>query len=238
MAQGKLQGIKITELFKFLIDSRTIMSMQLQGANYERLTCLIDVRNAHSGDQIVVDLPNDFKPTAEKQTQLKLRFNFNGPDKVEYIFSTEGGSYDNGNLILPYPDHVERLQRRRNFRLPTPPGTQMCFQSKKISGILDIVNISLGGAYGTFRLKGSAKSKQPLLRTGQLIYKIRISFVGQSSREDQAIHVQKAEVVRVEKDTQSHHHKYAFEFKYMDREERQRLIDNVYRLQREHLKRR
>lgn len=238
MDLGKLQGTKMVDLFRFLVESRTILSMHLLSSEYERLTCVIEVRETDKPNQIVVDLPNDFKKFAENRTELNLRFNFNGPDKLEYIFSTTGGRYGSQSLILPFPAYVERLQRRRDFRLQTPPGTQMHFQCKNLNGTLDLINISLGGTFGVFKLKGPVKSKQPLLKVRQPIYRISISFIGQSVQERQAIQIEKAEVVRVEKDKATHQHKYAFEFKYMDKGEKQKLVDAIYRLQREYLQRR
>jgi c-di-GMP-binding flagellar brake protein YcgR len=228
----------MTDLFRFLVESKTILSMQLPESEYERLTCVIDIRQTGKANQLIIDSPHDFQKAAENKTDLKLHFNFNGPDKLEYIFTTKGVTYDSKGLLLPFPEYVERLQRRGDFRLQTPPGTQMHFQCKEMTGKFDLINISLGGTYGVLRLKGSVNSKQPLLKVKQSVFKAVIRFYGQSPENTQEINIQKAEVVRIEKDKEKYRHRYAFKFKYIEKEEKQKLINTIYRLQREYLQRR
>ena len=97
---------------------------------------------------MLVDPPDDFREAAADQDLWHLRFNFNGPDQLEHIFSTRGGELVEQGLKVPFPEHVERLQRRRNFRVDALTGTRMHFTLKKINGELDLINISQGGAYG------------------------------------------------------------------------------------------
>lgn len=238
MDLGKLQGTKITELFRYLVESGTIVSVQAMGGKFERLTCVIEVRESVKQNQLVVDIPHGFQEEVEKLQPWVLQFNFNGPDKVEHIFVTQGGRRENQALVLPFPEFVQRLQRRRDFRIQTPMGTQMHFQKKNFSGTIDLINISLSGAYGVFRQKGQAVSNRPVLKVKELIFKIAIHFPGRCAGEREAIHIQKAEVIRVEQDIETHQNRYAFEFKLIDREAKQQLTSEIYRLQREYLQRR
>ena len=237
MDTGKVQGAKMIDLFRYLVESKKIIALQVVGSEFEQLTFLTDFIDDKK-KQIVIDLPNGFQKAVENITAWKLRFNFNGPDNIEYIFTTNGGTYGNQAIRIPLPDYVKRLQRRKNFRILTPKGTRMYFRSKKLSGTFDLINISLGGTCGTLELKGLPISKQPLLKVKQPIYNISIIFPGQQGAESRDIQIKKAEVVRVERDLKSFKHKYAFEFKYIDKDEKQKLIESIYRLQREYLQRR
>jgi c-di-GMP-binding flagellar brake protein YcgR len=237
MDTGKVQGAKMIDLFRYLVESKKIIALQVVGGGFEQLTFLTEFIDDKK-KQIVIDLPNGFQKAVENITTWKLRFNFNGPDNIEYIFTTNGGTYENQAIKIPLPDYVERLQRRKNFRILTPQGTRMYFQSKKLKGTFDLINISLGGTCGTLELKGLPISKQPLLKIKQPIYNISIIFPGQQDTEGRDIQIKKAEVVRVDRDKKSFKHKYAFEFKYIDKDEKQKLIESIYRLQREYLQRR
>jgi c-di-GMP-binding flagellar brake protein YcgR len=238
MDTGKVQGTKMIEILRYLVESKKIIALQVVGIGFEQLTFLTDVIDDNKKRQIIIDLPKGFKKAVEKLKVWELRFNFNGPDNIEYIFTTNGGIYENQEIRTPLPDYIERLQRRKNFRLLTPKGTRMCFHSKKLKGTFDLINISLGGTCGTLELKGLPISKQPLLKIKQPIYNISIIFPDQRCNDGRDIQIKKAEVVRIERDQKSFKHKYAFEFKFIDKDEKQKLIESIYQLQREYLQRR
>lgn len=238
MEVRKVQGTKMFDLFRYLVESKKILSLQVIGTRFECLTFVTEFKENITQSHIVINLPSDFGKAAENLKVWELSFNFNGPDNVEYIFTTKGGTYENQELKVPLPDYVKRLQRRKDFRLLTPKGTQMSFQSKNLKGTFDLINISLGGTYCVLELKGLPTSKRPILKVKQPIFNISIVFPGQQSTERRDIHIKKAEVVRVEPDKKSFRHKYAFEFKYIDKDEKQKLVESIYRLQREYLQRR
>jgi hypothetical protein len=236
MEPERIRGTKMIELFRHLAASKTIISMLIVGSGFERLTCVTDVKEDGKQTQIVVDLPSGFKEVAENQKSLKLNFNFNGPDNLEYLFAIQGGNYTDNGLRLSLPDYVERLQRRKDFRMQVPIGTQMHFQIKQLQGTVDLINISLGGAFGELRAKSRTLSNSPVFKLQQPVFKIRLVFPGQDFKKEQAVSIQKAEVVRIEKGEKKH--RYAFKFKYMSNDEKQKLTEHIYRIQREYLQRR
>ena len=114
---GKVQGDKLTEVFNELINQKVIISMNVVGTGFDRLTCITGITKDSQGSYLLVDPPDDFEEAAAVKDLWHLRFNFNGPDHLEYIFNTRGGKFCEQGLKIPFPDHVERLQRRRNFRV-------------------------------------------------------------------------------------------------------------------------
>ncbi len=236
MDLGKVQGGKMMQLFQQLIESKTIISMQVAGSRFERLTCITDIRDDGKQNYIVVDTPNEFQAAVVNNPEWELHFNFSGPDKLEYIFTTIGGTYSGQDLVLPVPEFVNRLQRRRNFRLVAPPGARMYFQSKQFKGTLELINISLGGAMGILHLKGMTSTKHPVLKVNQPVFKISLVLPGRLSQDGEIL-IKKAEVVRIDRDKENYKHRYAFEFKYIEKDEQRKMLDAIYRIQREYLQR-
>lgn len=234
----KVQGKKLIGLFNDLIEKKVIISMNVVGAGFDRLTCITGLAEELEGNYLIVDPPEDFREAADVKDLWHLRFNFNGTDKLEYIFSTRGGEYSAQGLKIPFPEHVERLQRRRNFRIDTLTGTQMHFQLKKIQGMLDLINVSLGGVYGVLTKHNFKFMRGPVLKMDQQVYDISLVFPGDHNRPGNTVYVKKAEVKRVEHDQDLGFYRYSFEFKEMEKDEQNKLTQAIYDLQRWYLQRR
>jgi hypothetical protein len=234
---GKLQGDKVAEILRYLIDKRVIIAMQLVGTSFERLTCVTQMRPGPQ-PSFVVDLPEDFKSAAPNYNELVLRFNFNGPDRLEYIFATQGGQLKGRELHLPFPDHVERLQRRKNFRMETPLGTKLFLKIDKIQAVLGLINISLGGAYGTLLKHNEKDLSGSLLESDQRLYNAGILFPAEAEDEELLVIIKKLEVRRIEHDHERKIYKYAFEFMEVDPVEMKKLTQAIYQIQRRFLQRR
>ncbi|MBR9986234.1 MAG: hypothetical protein KFF68_10010 [Desulfosarcina sp.] len=235
---GKVQGEKLTELFNELVAKKIIISMNVVGAGFDRLTCITGVTSAADGSYLLVDPPDDFEGAAAVKDLWHLRFNFNGPDQLEYIFGTRGGEFCEEGLKIPFPGHVERLQRRRNFRVNTLTGTQMHFQLKKIQGVMDLINVSLGGGYGVLTRHNFKFMRGPVLKMEQQIYDVSLVFPGDHDRPGITVGVKKAAVKRVEHDQDRGFYRFAIEFAEMEKQEQNKLTQVIYDLQRWYLQRR
>ena len=235
---GKVQGEKLTDVFNELIDKKVIISMNVVGAGFDRLTCITGITKDADGSYLLVDPPDDFEEAAAVKDLWHLRFNFNGPDSLEYIFTTRGGTFCEQGLKIPFPKHVERLQRRRNFRVKTLTGTQMHFKLKKIQGIIDLINVSLGGVYGVLTKHNFKFMRGSVLKMDQQIYDVSMVFPGDHDMPGNTIYVKKAEIKRVEHDHDRGYYRYSFEFEEMEKEEQKKLIQVIYDLQRWYLQRR
>jgi len=235
---GKVQGEKLTELFNELVAKRIIISMNVVGAGFDRLTCVTGVTTYADSNYLLVDPPDDFEGAVGVKDLWHLRFNFNGPDHLEYIFSTRGGEFCEQSLKIPFPEHVERLQRRRNFRVITLTGAQMHFQLKKIQGVIDLINVSLGGVYGVLTKHNFKFMRGPVLKIDQQLYDVSLVFPGDHDRPGNTICVKKAQVKRVEHDQDRGFYRFAFEFAEMEKEEQNKLTQVIYDLQRWYLQRR
>ena len=101
---GKIQGQRLSELLRYLIAQKTILSVQLQGTEYERLTYILDITETANQTHLIIDLPEGFNNVAGRVSPWQLGFNFNGPDKLEYLFSVSGGELHDQGLRIPRRD--------------------------------------------------------------------------------------------------------------------------------------
>jgi c-di-GMP-binding flagellar brake protein YcgR len=233
-----IQGEKITELFAHLITQKTIISLNVVGAGYDRLTCITDLKKDSKTGYLIIDTPDGFAEAVAEKGSWRLRFNFNGPDRLEYIFSTRGGTFCKEGLKIPFPDSIERLQRRLDFRVDTLSGTRLQFKLKKIRGAIDLINVSLGGAYGILSKYNFKFIRGPILKKDQLIHDFSIVFPAIDDKPQRTVHVNRASIRRVEHHRESGFYHYALEFREMENEEKTLLTQIIYDLQRLYLRRR
>lgn len=234
---GKIQGKKLTELFEQLIRTKTIISMRLVGTDFERLTCIV-ATGTESGGAIVVDAPHGIREAFRKVGAWRLRFSFIGPERVEHIFETVGGEYDPQGLRLPFPEFVERLQRRKNFRMIVPMGSRMLIATEELKLFIDLFNISLGGAFGALGKHNLKEVSGPILQLEQRLNNVGIIFPADSEIQEQVVVIQRAVVRRIEHDKEKKIYKYAFEFMDIESEQLKKLTQYIYHLQRLFLQRR
>jgi hypothetical protein len=233
---GNVQGEKLVTLFSELIDKKVIIAMHVVGTGFERLTCVACIERDSGGNYLLIDRPDGFSQSASQGESRNLRFNFNGPDRLEYIFSTRGGEICGRNLKVPFPEYVERLQRRKDFRILTVPGTKLLFAVEKFKGVIDLINISLGGAFGVLRKYKPNAPGGSILALDQRLYKIGLIFPADKEVNEQLMVINKAEVRRIGYDKERGLYKYAFEFMDVDKDQKQKLTQAIYHLQRLYLK--
>ena len=235
---GKVQGERLIALFNDLIEKRVIISIHVVGTGFERLTCITSIEQDSSGNYLLIDRPDGFSESVGGNEPWSLSFNFNGPDRLEYIFSTRGGELCGPNLKVPVPEFVERLQRRKDFRILTVPGTKLLFAAEKFKGVIDLINISLGGAFGVLRKHKPKPHGGSLLVVDQRLYKVGLIFPLDKEVDQRLVVINKAEVRRIEHDPERRLYKYAFEFMEVDKEQKQKLTQAIYHIQRQYLKNR
>jgi hypothetical protein len=235
---GKIQGKRLKELLQYLIKQKTILSVRLQGTNYERLTYILGMDETTTATHLIIDLPEGFNNAARRVSPWELGFNFNGPDKLEYLFSVTGGEIIAQGVRIPCPEFIKRIQRRKNFRIMTPAGTRMVITTPTLKGLMDLINISLGGAYGTIAKHNLKNVREPFLKVDQRIDNLGISFPGDEEISEQIIIVKQAQVRRIDHDMEHNRYKYAFEFMDMESDQLSKLTQTIYHIQRQFLARR
>ncbi|HDZ22905.1 MAG TPA: hypothetical protein ENH70_00015 [Desulfobacteraceae bacterium] len=228
-----LYGKDLVRFFRELKKNKTVIRMNLLGHKYERLTMVIDVLHKSLPYHFLIDYPKGFKRAVRNATSWKMRFEFKGKDRLIYRFRTYGGYMSGRDIWVPFPRHIERVQRRRYFRLEAPLGARMVISKYAHKQEFTLLNISEGGA-----LVGSGKgsSRQPIFQKGDFLRYMTLFF--QSEGQQFSIPIGKAMVRRLDKDPLTYQYQYALQFMDLGQDERNDLKELIYLFQRDFLKKR
>lgn len=239
MADGStVEGKQSEGLFRQLIRANTLITMRIRGVEgYQRLTMITDIRENKGNRTFAIDPPAQFNEKVGDLLDWKIHFKFTGPDKIEYSFSTRGGQIEGKEIWIPFPDTIERIQRRKFFRIDTPPGTRINLRVRKTPRQADILNISQGGLLCVLvRLKKEIRT-DPVMKVGDAFSNITLICPNEEEPAD-TVPIRSAVVRRVEVDPKHYRHRYALEFLDMTFSEKSDLTQIIYRLQREVLRKR
>jgi hypothetical protein len=228
----KIQGKKLVRLMEQVQREKIMLSMRLVGQNYERLTMVTRIPKNEKASFFAIDPPRDFRNTVSKLDTWEIYFNFNGPDNLEYIFTTSGGKFYDNEIQINLPDYIERLQRRRYFRLSVPAGTKLFFESDQVQREINLINISMRGTLGLLKTFNEKDQKKPILKKEDYLKDIKIIFPSDTEDNKREVNVNKTIIRRAEHDPQKNMDLYAFEFVSINRDQERRLIQIIFNLQR------
>jgi hypothetical protein len=228
----KIQGKKLVRLMEQVQREKIMLSMRLVGQNYERLTMVTRIPKNEKASFFAIDPPRDFRNTVSKLDTWEIHFNFNGPDNLEYIFTTSGGKFYDNEIQINLPDYIERLQRRRYFRLSVPAGTKLFFESDQVQREINLINISMRGTLGLLKTFNEKDQKKPILKKEDYLKDIKIIFPSDTEDNKREVNVNKTIIRRAEHDPQKNMDLYAFEFVSIDRDQERKLIQIIFNLQR------
>jgi len=146
MEYDRVTAGDIRKVLESLIKSKILIKLRLAGADYEQLTVLTGFRRKLNRTFFLLGYPEGFREAAGNRDAWEIDFEFTGPDKIPYSFSTTGGDLYQGQLCLPLPAYINRNQRRKFFRLEAPDGTMVAFVCRQSECHEHVVDISVGGA--------------------------------------------------------------------------------------------
>jgi len=228
----KIQGKKLIRLMEQVQRERIMLSMRLVGQNYERLTMITRIPKDKNVSFFAIDPPKDFRNTITKLDTWEIYFNFNGLDHLEHIFTTFGGKFSDNETRINLPDYIERLQRRRYFRLSVPTGTKLFFESDQAQREINLINISVRGTLGLLKTFNEKDQKKPVFKKEDRLKNIKIIFPSDIKDNKREVRVNKTIIRRAEHDLQKNMDLYAFEFTSIDKDQEKTLIQIIYDLQR------
>ncbi len=227
----RIEGKRLSEVLDHLVSEKTLVKVCLPAKDYTHLTLILGTEKVKGKNYFSIDLTDELVDIFNSQVVEELMFEFNGPDKVTYRFTTADTITKLGRVLVRFPDVIERIQKRSNFRIKTEPGTLAVFRWEGRKHKLRIENISLGGLYGL-----TANPQPETLKVGDLLTRVEIAFP--VSDQCVLITIEKAVIRRVEHGKRAGRNAYAMEFIEIDRDSRQLLTRQIYDLQRNYLKRR
>jgi c-di-GMP-binding flagellar brake protein YcgR len=159
----------LLEIFQELIDVRTVITMEYPGTQYNWITFILEIRHGNI-PCLLVDRVRGFRTALERNPQREIFFEFKDRNRVPFAFKTDVIEFREQGIVVRMPTLVQRNQRRKYFRVETPPGAEVRFVDvlgEEDAGVL----MNLGGGGIAFLLK-----KQPALSPGLSLNGLRLEI--------------------------------------------------------------
>jgi len=231
---GLVKGDKRLELFRQIQENRTLVTFRLPGKDYERLTIISAIKKKNH--YFCIDPLKGFIEKLAETDSWKIQFRFTGADKINYAFETSEGEIIEDEVWIRFPGFIERMQRRRHFRVEAPLGTKLFCLIKEVKRELDIINLSLRGALVVpVRLKKEHPTSQ-IIQEGETLTAVELLY--SSENKDTKILVDLIAVRRVEQLPETGIFRYALEIMKIDKKEDETLTELIYLFQRYYLRNR
>jgi hypothetical protein len=218
-------------LLEDLLAERTPVNFRIEGTEFEKLTFVTGLKHMQTTPYLLVDRFRGLSGALSAKRDVLL--NFTGIDKLQYCFKTSIHEITENDIWLEFPQFIERIQRRKHFRVATPLGTTVLVAKNERTYEGHAVNLSMVGVLFKEAVRSEGKSQWSV---GEDVDHVQVlwskDFVSTS------ISVKKARVKRVVKDPVTGRCWYALHFLELDSEEEEKLREFIYKCQREALQKR
>lgn len=232
----KIQGQNILRLFRELRKDSTTLKFNLPHRDDKYITRITDIQTRHNIIYFSIDCPERFQENIKSSSSGPLEFEFTGNDEVKYAFRTAAWRVVKNKLWLELPRWVERDQRRMQFRIAAPAGTILHFKLNSTHYELKVIDISLGGSLGVLAGASNKNNKNADLSRIENIEALELNFP--SENKEVRVTIKRAEVKRVKRNPLTNRIEYALEFQEIDDINKRKLTEQIYRFQREFLRKR
>lgn len=228
----KISGKKIFNLLEQLKGNHTILNIHVMGTDFDGLTIILGVSDGEN-QRFFIDYPGRSYSNAVFTKGKKCYFEFSDSEKIHYSFKTTIDRIFGRRIKFNFPEFIERVQRRKVFRIPTPSGTRLTYSHRSGKFEFDIINISETGLLAT--LKNIHLGEHIFLKGSKLDKLVLIL-----EQEDMSVNVniKSAEIVRLEKVTEEDRVNYGLKYDDISKEGRDELKRFIYYCQRRILKKR
>ncbi|MFZ1957248.1 MAG: PilZ domain-containing protein [Desulfobacterales bacterium] len=236
MEYDQITDNAIKKVFESLIKSKILIKLRLSDTSYEQLTVLTGFRRKLNRTFFLLGYPDGFKEAAGNKDAWEIDFEFTGPDRIPYSFSTIGGEIYQNQLCLPFPDLVYRNQRRKFFRLEAPEGTLVEFVYRQSECREHVVDISVGGALIAMVCQVEEKRHDLPFQVGDVLEDVELVFPSKSG--ETRVKINKAVVVRFDQRVPNTAACCGLEFIEIEQSQVNTLTEFIYKFQRNRLRNR
>jgi|GEM_PF-313478 len=226
----KIEGKNLLNLLKALQKDKTLIKMNLPGRDFERITLITRVRHRRQNPVFLIDYPQGFREAVVDIKNVKMHFEFTREDKVNYYFNAYGWAIYRDEIGVRFPECIERIQRRKDFRLPVPPDTKLYSQLDSTLLEMKALNVSLGGTLALLVGRKESDKESPIFNTGEYLSDIKMVFPLEEG--DLSVRIEKAMVVRLGEDPSNKKNCCALQFVSMEAKEEKALTEFIYKYQR------
>ena len=229
----RISGKRIYQLFDQIEKDRTSIKLVLLGKDYERLTIVTGIKNEKGVPYLLIDYPIGFRETVQDFDGGKIIFEFIGGDNIPYSFKTAMHKISGEDIWVRFPESIERIQRRKYFRIAPPLGTKIIFTLNNREYETNVVNLSHGGALVNQKEKSHKDSDFYVDE-----YIKNIDLVNREKNGKIKIGIKKTVIIRIFKSSETGKYNYALRFMDMEKKEEDKLDKYMYECQRAVLKKR
>ncbi len=162
-------------LLKQVKAGKTPLQMVVLGRNYERLTLVTGLKMVDDQPSLLVDCPVGFGEDVREPEGARVRLECLGRDRIQYAFRSSIRAVFEKDILLDLPEWIERIQRRRHFRIAPPLGTTISFGRNGAPLKATVINLSEGGA---LLFLNDARDGKPFLWIGAEVWGMSMGLQG------------------------------------------------------------
>jgi len=232
----KIQGKKRFDIFNKLIKEKSLVKMQILRAEYEQLTIITGIRTQGNSPLLLVDSPKNLDDAVKDLDKVGINFEFSEKDGIRFNFKCTGGKILKNELWVAFPDYIERIQRRKDFRLWFSGGTIINFEMDSIRYKMSLKNISMGGVYLEISMARNEDKEIQVFKPGDIFADIELTFP--LEEEELNVHIDKASVIRASELGKQKGFSIGLQFIEIEKNEINILKKIIYDFQRSFLQRR
>jgi c-di-GMP-binding flagellar brake protein YcgR len=220
-----IQGGKIIEVLRSLIDSRRICKIEIPQTSFIWLTILLEIGKEGGESYLLVDGVAEFEKVLAQAGHREIALEFFEKDGVPCQFKTQVVRCQQKKIWAMLPLEIQRFQKRAFYRLTASSGTEIVWSPEAgLERKAKVRDYGMGGV--AFFIDGSwAFRKEEMIRHLHL-------NIPQRGDDWLKIHISLAQVRRVEKNELGRETLVALEFLEVSEAMREKFGRHIFETQR------
>ncbi len=228
----KISGNKMLAILEKLKQDHTMLNIHVMGTNFDGLTVILGLSDTENRG-FFVDYPGNADSVAPVEEGKKCYFQFSDGERIQYSFRSTIDRIFGKRIKFPFPEYIERIQRRNCFRTPVPSGAELSCKCGDKQITFRVINISEGGIQIGADLKGYNRD---ILFKGNKLFSI--SLIYEEEETPVNIKIDSAEIVRVTKHVETGEMELGLKILEIRKNEQNEFKKFIYYCQRRVLKER
>lgn len=224
-----ITGENMLGLIDQLKKERIALKLNIAGSDNEGLSILLGIRQVNGNPCLIIDFPAGTGLDMLYAHGKKVNIEFIDKKKIHYSFRSIIEDVTPQNIYVLIPNVINRIQRRRFFRIPPPLGTKIIINERDRKFEFNVINISEGGALISH--PADFHDEKIFFQSAQK----SLVIVYNEDGNKHTIKVNKAEIKRINKVLETRRYNYAFHFIDCGRQEENDIRNFIYSCQRRFL---
>ncbi len=228
----KISGKKMLAILERLKQDHTILNIHVMGTNFDGLTIVLGLSDTENRG-FFIDYPGSADSVTPIAEGKKCYFQFSDSEKIQYSFKTTIDRIFGRRIKFPFPEYIERVQRRNCFRVPVPSGVKLSCKCADTQMTFTVTNISEEGIQIEADLN---RYNKDILFKGEKL--LAISLLYEEEENSVNIKMGSAEIVRMIKYVETGKMDFGLKILEIKKDDQNELTKFTYYCQRRVLKER